>query len=67
MRRAGPKELYITPLLGSLTIGDTGPIGPDSPWANWEVAARREFLKLALDRVAVLPTIERRRGGIDSF
>lgn len=59
--------LDITPWLDSLTVGDTGPIGPDSPWASWDIAERREFLKLALDRVEVLPTRERTRGGVDSF
>lgn len=57
----------LIPWLDSLAFGDSGPIGPDSPWASWSTAERREFLKLALARVEVLPIEVRRRGGVDSF
>lgn len=55
------------PWLDTLTLGDTGPLGPDSPWAAWDAAERREFLKLALDRVEVLPADPKRAKGINSF
>ncbi|MEV7648025.1 recombinase family protein [Arthrobacter sp. NPDC089319] len=57
----------ITPWLDSLAVGETGPIGPGSPWESWSVAERREFLTLALDRVEVLPPVRRHAGGNAPF
>lgn len=57
----------LIPWLDGLAFGDTGPIGPDSPWAAWSIAERREFLKLALDRIEVLPPNGSRSRGSNSF
>lgn len=37
------------------------PIGPGSPWANWALAERREFLAFFVDRVTVAKSIGRGR------
>jgi hypothetical protein len=59
--------LNVSPWLDSLSVGDTGPLGPDSPWSGWSIAERREFLKLVLDRVEVIPANGIRGRGADSF
>lgn len=57
----------VIPWLDSASWGDTGPIGPDSPWQSWDVAERREFLRLAIDCVEVLPASGRQAGGNAPF
>lgn len=52
----------LVPWLDSLAFGDNGPLGEGSPWEAWSVSERREFLKLALDRVEVLPSKGRGTG-----
>lgn len=52
----------LIPWLDSLAFGDDGPLGESSPWNAWSVSERREFLKLALDRVDVLPSKGRGTG-----
>ncbi|MFF1846866.1 recombinase family protein [Streptomyces sp. NPDC058217] len=37
------------------------PIGPGSPWANWALAERREFVAFFVDRVTVAKSIGRGR------
>jgi site-specific DNA recombinase len=55
------------PWLDLAAYGDTGPIGPDSPWASWTVLERREFLKLAIDYIDVLPNATGHGGGNKEF
>ncbi|MET4620429.1 site-specific DNA recombinase [Arthrobacter sp. 2762] len=57
----------LIPWLDSLSYSDDGPLGEDSPWSGWSVAERREFLKLALDRVEVIPAKNGRGTGRGSF
>jgi len=52
----------LIPWLDALAFGDEGPLGPGSPWDVWSISERREFLKLALDRVEVLPSKGRGTG-----
>lgn len=52
----------LIPWLDSLAFGDDGPLGDGSPWSHWSTSERREFLKLALDRVEVLPSKGRGTG-----
>ncbi|MFF0741140.1 recombinase family protein [Streptomyces sp. NPDC004111] len=46
---------WLTPLRGSVD-----PLGPDTPWAGWDVYERRRFLGLFLDGVTVGPGRDRR-------
>ncbi|GER24018.1 hypothetical protein NCCP1664_25130 [Zafaria cholistanensis] len=57
----------LAPWLDSLSYSDSGPIGPGSAWDAWDVGERREFLRMALDRIEVLSPIRPHAGGNTPF